>query len=48
MTTIKSEVLWKRTMDFQPIEDSKGLALKPLFNQFLREKGLKDLIVVEE
>ncbi|CAN5200418.1 hypothetical protein BH10CYA1_BH10CYA1_49050 [soil metagenome] len=48
VTTIKSEVLWKRTSDFQPIEDSKGLALKPLFNQFLREKGLKDLVVFDE
>ena len=48
VTTIKSEVLWKRTMDFQPIADSKGLALKPLFTQFLREKGLKDLVLIEE
>lgn len=48
VTTIKSEVLWKRTNDFQPIEDSKGLALKPLFVQFLREKGLRDLVVIEE
>jgi hypothetical protein len=43
-STIKSEVLWKKTTDFQPIADSKGLALKPLFTQFLQEKGLKDLI----
>ncbi len=48
VTTIKSEVLWKRTSDFQPIEDSKGLALKPLFVQFLREKGLKDLVVIDQ
>lgn len=48
VTTIKSEVLWKRTSDFQPIENSKGLALKPLFVQFLREKGLKDLVVIDQ
>lgn len=48
ITTIKSEVIWKRSQDFQPIQNSKGVALKPLFDQFLREKGLKDLIVVNE
>ncbi len=44
VTTIKTQVLWKRITDFQPVNDSKGLALKPLFTQFLREQGLKDLI----
>jgi hypothetical protein len=48
VTTIKSEVIWKRSQDFKPISESKGLALKPLFNQFLREKGLKDLTVLDE
>lgn len=44
VTTIKSEVLWKRSQDFQPLQTSKGIALKPLFDQFLRERGLKDLV----
>ncbi|HEY9731030.1 MAG TPA: hypothetical protein V6C89_03910 [Drouetiella sp.] len=48
VTTIKSEVLWKRTQDFQPLQNSKGTALKPLFDQFLRESGLKDLVVIDE
>lgn len=47
VTTIKSEVLWKRAQDFQPLQESKGLALKPLFNSFLRANGLKDLIAVD-
>ncbi len=44
VNTVKTEVLWKKISDFQPINDSKGLALKPLFTQFLKEQGLKDLI----
>lgn len=45
VSTIKSEVVWHRVNQFKPIDDSKGLALKPLFNHFLSEKNLRDLIV---
>ncbi|HEY9677763.1 MAG TPA: hypothetical protein V6C76_07125 [Drouetiella sp.] len=40
VTTIKTEVFWKRIADFQPIDEVKGVQLKPLFKSFLREHGM--------
>lgn len=44
VTTIEAEVNWRRLTDFQPINDSNGVALKPLFSEYLKARGLSNLI----